>query len=342
MRRRAYPVTTTAFAALGVTALFALRFVGAYSHQALVGVLVVGLVWAAASRGWRLWKGRLYTGLPRAFRERTERPILFQAVGRASFWTATAAACLAVFPRSEEMLPVIAGVAGIAVLRIAASFLPARQANNGPTWVMVAGAVVLVLDLGRAFLGGPAAVAVLAPPFKGEWLVIQGGRSPLQNLHLAAYNQRFALDLLHLRDGRVFGDAQGNAGVHSWEQQLTAPADGTVVAARDDMDDAEGASFVTNTADVAGNTVVIELDSGHFVVLAHLRRGTLQVRAGDRVRRGDPLARVGNTGNTSLPHLHLQVQTHADIWDPDNRSLPFGFEPHGRVPARNDRVGTAG
>ena len=48
----------------------------------------------------------------------------------------------------------------------------------------------------------------------------------------------------------------------------------------------------------------------------------------------------GNSGNTTLPHLHLQVQTHADIWDPDNRSVPFGFEPDGRVLARTGRVGT--
>ena len=40
-----------------------------------------------------------------------------------------------------------------------------------------------------------------------------------------------------------------------------------------------------------------------------------------------------------MPHLHLQVQTHVDLWDPDNRSVPFAFEPDGRVMARNDRAG---
>ncbi len=68
--------------------------------------------------------------------------------------------------------------------------------------------------------------------------------------------------------------------------------------------------------------------------------GTLRVGEGDRVRKGDRLALAGNSGNTTLPHLHLQVQTHADIWDPDNRSVPFGFEPDGRVLARTGRVGT--
>ena len=85
---------------------------------------------------------------------------------------------------------------------------------------------------------------------------------------------------------------------------------------------------------------MIGLDTGHFVVLAHLRQGTLRVGEGDRVRKGDLLARVGNSGNTTMPHLHLQVQTHVELWDPDNRSVPFGFEPGGRVLARNDRIGT--
>ena len=40
-----------------------------------------------------------------------------------------------------------------------------------------------------------------------------------------------------------------------------------------------------------------------------------------------------------MPHLHLQIQTHADMWDPDNRSVPFAFDTDGRVPVRNDRVG---
>ena len=171
--------------------------------------------------------------------------------------------------------------------------------------------------------------------------MLQGGRSPLQSHHLSAYNQRFALDLVYLDDGRIFGGTEGNAAVHSWEQPLLSPADGTVVVARDGVEDAEGTNFVTEVEDAAGNVIVIELDTGHFVVLAHLRHGTLRVGVGDQARKGDPLALTGNSGNTTMPHLHLQVQTHADLWDPDNRSVPFGFEPDGRVLARNDRVGTA-
>lgn len=334
----AYAVVTTLLTLLALAGLLSLRFLGLYSHQALAVVVLLGFGWAVASRAWLGWKGRLNPGLLRGLRGRDSRPQLLQATGRASFWVACSTACLAVFPRSAEMTPLIVALAAICVLRIAASFITSQRTNPGPTLVMVAGALVLAFDLGRAFVGIPSAVVQIAPPFEGEWLVLQGGRSPLQSHHLSAYNQRFALDLVRLEDGRIFSAETGNAAVHSWEQQLLSPADGRVVVARDDMEDAEGANFVTDPADVAGNVVVIELDAGLFVVLAHLRHGTLRVADGDRVRTGDPLALVGNSGNTTMPHLHLQVQTHPDLWHPDNRSVPFAFDPAGHILARNDRV----
>ncbi|MCY4074811.1 MAG: M23 family metallopeptidase [Acidobacteria bacterium] len=341
MNLGAYAILTTLLTLLGVVGLFSLRLVGLYSHQALAVVLLLGCGWAVVSRVGLAWKGRLHLGWWRGLRARDGRSQLLQAAGRASFWAAASAACLAVFPRSAEMRPLIVALAGVCVLRIAASFLTSHRTSTGPTLVMVAGALVLALDLGRAFIGGSAATVHMAPPFEGEWLVLQGGPSPLQNHHLAAYNQRFAVDLVRLENGRIFGDGTGNAAVHSWEQPLRSPVDGRVVLARDDMDDAEGANFVTEAADAAGNVVVIELDTGQFVVLAHLRHGTLRVREGDRVRRGDLLALVGNSGNTTMPHLHLQVQTHRDLWDPDNRSVPFALDTAGHVLARNDRVGAS-
>ncbi len=340
-------IVTTLLTLLALLALFSLRLLGLYSHQALAAVLLLGLAWAVANRGWLAWKGRLQLVLPRGFGRSDRRPEFVQAVGRASFWAMAAAACLAVFPRSAETTTLVAAVVGVSLARIAASFLVPQRTNAGPTFVMAVGALVLAFDLGRAVRGGspvdgPASVVEIGPPFEGEWLVVQGGRSPLQNHHLAAYNQHFALDLVRLDDGRIFTEGEGNASVYSWEQPLVSPSDGTVVVARDEIDDSEGANFVSDPGDAAGNAIVIELDTGGFVVLAHLRRGTVRVSVGDRVRKGDPLARVGNSGNTTMPHLHLQVQTHPDLWDPDNRSVPFAFEPHGRVLARNDRVGVPG
>ena len=70
-------------------------------------MLLLGDGWAVVSRVWLAWKGRLHPGLLRGFRGRDNRPRFFQAAGRASFWAVTAVACLAVFPQSAEMTPLV-------------------------------------------------------------------------------------------------------------------------------------------------------------------------------------------------------------------------------------------
>lgn len=335
--RRLAAVTLTAVA---LVLLFTLRFVGLYSHQALAVVLVAGLLWAILGREGLAWKGRLQAGLRRSFRRTHEPGEMVDAVGRAGFWAITTAACIWVFPRSAEFPPVMAALGAIGVLRVAATFVAAPYSNRLVTLVMVLGGALLLFDLGRSFQR-PAALVQIAPPFEGDWLVAQGGSSPLQNHHLAAYNQQFALDLVRLENGYIFdpsGNTEGNAAVYGWGQPLLSPADGRVTFTRDDMEDADGPDLVGETEDVVGNVIVIELDNGLFVLLAHLQHGSLRVKEGDSVRIGDALAAVGNSGNTTLPHLHLQVQTHVDLWDPENRSIPFAFGSEERVAVRNDRI----
>lgn len=337
---RAWRIATAALTTVALVLLFSLRYVGLYSHQALAVVLVVGLVWAILGRGGLVWKDRLQSGLRRMFRLNRNRAEIADTVGRAGFWAIATAACLWVFPRSTELLPIIAVVGGIGTLRVAATFIAPPGSNRPVTVVMVVAAALLLYDLGRSFLRHDASVR-LAPPFEGEWLVLQGGSSPLQNHHLSAYNQHFAIDLARLVDGHIFDgsrEGEGNAALYGWGQPLLSPVDGRVAFTRDDMEDADGAGTVTETADAAGNRIVIELEDGLFVLLAHLQHGSVRVQEGDPVRIGDELARVGNSGNTTLPHLHLQVQTHLDLWEPDNLSVPFAFDSDGRVPVRNDRV----
>ena len=340
MDDRVYRIFTAALTIIVLVSLLALRIVGLYSHQVLALILAVGLLWAILGPGGIAWKGRLRIEVRRALGMNWHRHESRNAVARASFWGITTVACLWVFPRSTEFVPFIAVLGGIGVLRVAACFVTPRQSNTVASVAMVIAGAIMLADFGRTFVRGSAAVQIAAP-FGGEWLVLQGGPSPLQNHHLSAYNQRFATDLVRLENGSIFDsspEAEGNAATHGWDQPLLSPADGRVVLVRDDMEDAEGVGTVSTAADAAGNVIVIEMNSGRFVVLAHLRQGSLQVENGDFVQTGDALARVGNSGNTTMPHLHLQVQTHADMWDPDNRSVPFAFGADGRVPVRNDRV----
>jgi murein DD-endopeptidase MepM/ murein hydrolase activator NlpD len=60
---------------------------------------------------------------------------------------------------------------------------------------------------------------------------------------------------------------------------------------------------------VAGNTITLDLGGGQFAYYMHLQPGSLRVNAGDRVRRGQALARVGDSGDSREPHLHFEVTT---------------------------------
>jgi murein DD-endopeptidase MepM/ murein hydrolase activator NlpD len=60
-------------------------------------------------------------------------------------------------------------------------------------------------------------------------------------------------------------------------------------------------------ANADGNSVVLDLGDGHFALYAHFQPGSLRVRLGERVRRGQVLGLVGNSGNSDAAHLHFHV-----------------------------------
>jgi murein DD-endopeptidase len=71
------------------------------------------------------------------------------------------------------------------------------------------------------------------------------------------------------------------------------------------LNEPPGSSFTTRTT--LGNNVELKLPGGRYVLYAHLKTGSIRVRRGEPVRRGQMLARVGNSGQTGGSHLHFQV-----------------------------------
>ena len=88
-----------------------------------------------------------------------------------------------------------------------------------------------------------------------------------------------------------------------------AVADGTVVSAIDGRPEQTPGKFPTDISlDAAdGNHVILDLGHGHYALYAHLPPGSLKVHTNDRVKRGQALGLVGNTGNSVAPHLHFQL-----------------------------------
>ncbi|GAA4324449.1 peptidoglycan DD-metalloendopeptidase family protein [Flaviaesturariibacter amylovorans] len=158
----------------------------------------------------------------------------------------------------------------------------------------------------------PKARTLMTFPLSGEWFVFWGGDTREQNYHVVAPAQQGAFDfVMRGPDRRSFRtNGARNEDFYAFGQPLLAPCDGEVVLATDGI--ADNVPGVMNAQTPLGNAVVIRSDAGEYVVLAHFRRGTVAVKRGQRVKAGMRLGAVGNSGNSSEPHLHLHLQDKPD------------------------------
>lgn len=251
---------------------------------------------------------------------------------------------------------------GLLAMIVLWHLLRGRFSGKG-IWRASAGPTVLVLvAFGLGCIGGYMAYlayqgralpaverADIAPPFgPGTYLVGHGGSTKMVNIHLHTLNQsieRFipwrgqsrALDIFRIlplglhKSGWQPSDP---ARYTTFGTSVLAPCDGTIAKAVDGIEDMQVP--VMDRDNMAGNYVAV--DCGRFFVLmAHLRQGSISVQIGDQVEAGDPLAEMGNSGNSSEPHLHVHAQRGLP------QEAPFGGEPlaltiKGVFPVRNDRI----
>lgn len=144
-------------------------------------------------------------------------------------------------------------------------------------------------------------------PFNGEWFVFWGGRTVTDNYHVVTADQRFAYDILIMKDGKSYsGDGQSKEQYYCWGEPVLAPGSGTVLTAIAGLPDNEPG--VMDAANPPGNHVIIDLGNDEFALLAHLQKDSVLVEPGDEVSAGDTLGLCGNSGNTSEPHIHFHIQ----------------------------------
>ena len=175
--------------------------------------------------------------------------------------------------------------------------------------------------------GAPAPVSkaspvVLDPPLRGgPWtaiydpLLMGGHRTAVYTLDgRARIPSRFAIDWIRPpADGAGVGTPGARpADWNGYGEEVLAVADATVARAMDDIPENADPPVVTGTPmapEIAsGNYVSLDLGNGRFAFYEHLRRGTVVVKTGDRVKRGQVIARLGNSGSSSIgPHLHFHV-----------------------------------
>jgi Peptidase family M23 len=201
---------------------------------------------------------------------------------------------------------------------------------TGPVHAAVEGAVSRVsrepaVVLNPPLRGGPW-VAIYDPLLKG------GHRTAIYTLDgRARIPGRFAIDFIRLpAGGALYGtEAPRPPDWNGYGAEVLAVADAVVAAAMDDTPENStapgGVSAPITLENASGNYVALDLGRGRFAFYEHMKRGSIAVKAGDRVRSGQMIGRLGNSGSSSIgPHLHFHV---SDANSPlAAEGLPFVFE----------------
>lgn len=164
-------------------------------------------------------------------------------------------------------------------------------------------------------------VVSITSPLRGDhWLAGNGPsntsghrRSVVVIDGYPAIGQRFAIDWVQLHEnGKTFqGDSLDNKNYLAYGNEVLAVADGIVAETKDSIPQnipGETSRAVPITlVTVAGNHIVLNIGNGQYALYAHLQPGSLRVKVGDHVRRGQVLGLLGNSGNSTEPHLHFHI-----------------------------------
>jgi hypothetical protein len=315
-------------------------FLPAFLPEALaLLVLTLSLV-TAASRAWHARRGGLEYGLLRHPFRRELRPYLLQCLNHwlflALFGVAILAGTFVLVPAQVGSLlslplperipyqPLVISL-GVGALVLAALALVPRPRVQVATNVLVTiGTIFLAIHLVRIYTP-PADPVAIDPPLAGEWGTVAGGRSTLLSHHYAysTPNVRDALDFVRLDEGRGYdGDPKRAESWYGFGEPVLAPADGTVVSVSDIHPD-EPIGELGQTPPY-GNHVLLEIGNHRYAVMAHLKQGSARVSEGERVRLGQQIAAVGDSGNSLWPHLHFHVQD-GPVIDQRARTIPVVF-----------------
>jgi hypothetical protein len=194
----------------------------------------------------------------------------------------------------------------------------------------------------------------IGPPLAGERWVAFNGCCGLDGAHRVSgqavnggiyFAQRFAIDWMRLDEsGRlVHGDPANVHNFTAYDADVIAVADGMVVSILDDLDDQPPGKLpdvsTITLATVTGNHVVLDLGGGVYAFYAHMRNKSIPVVVGQRVKRGQLLGKLGNSGNTSAPHLHFHLMDGPSVLG--SNGIPYvidSFAFAGKIPPEKDEA----
>jgi hypothetical protein len=189
----------------------------------------------------------------------------------------------------------------------------------------------------RTRVSGRRALSVSPPLHGGPYLNFNGccalspHRTAIAPVDGVPYlSERYASDFIRIDEHGVAasGDLTKNESFFTYGEPVYAVANARVVSTRNDLPEGvplvelPGSAFTLQT--IVGNRVVLALPGGRYATYSHLHPGSVRVRAGQRVHRGQVLGRVGNTGQAGAPHLHFQLSNGPDPLASDG--VPYVFD----------------
>jgi hypothetical protein len=197
-------------------------------------------------------------------------------------------------------------------------------------------------------------VLTIGPPLAGKrWVAINGccGADGIHRVSGQAVNggiyfaQRYAIDWMRLDEaGRfVHGDSADVRSYACYDADVLAVADGTVVSVLDNLEDQPPGKLpdvsTITLANVTGNHVILDLGSGMYAFYAHMRKKSVLVQVGQEVKRGQVLGKLGNSGNTSAPHLHFHLMDGLSVLG--SNGIPYVIDSMafaGKIPSDNNET----
>ncbi|MGP4074784.1 M23 family metallopeptidase [Halobacillus sp. K22] len=209
--------------------------------------------------------------------------------------------------------------------------LPKKGPKKGKSYKFSVGiSIVLVIYFGMIAVNGLSgyilpdwdeAIELSFPMKDGVYAFGHGGSDPSINYHNEYLPQQYAYDILQLNPWGMRASGLSPANLENYKIYGTAlysPCSGEVTTAVDEYEDISPQETPNKQASAAGNHVILSC-KGVEIHIAHMKPGTVEVEEGDKVSAGDRLGEVGNTGNTTEPHLHIHAEK-------DGEGIPITFD----------------
>ncbi|MBO9729515.1 MAG: M23 family metallopeptidase [Chitinophaga sp.] len=156
-------------------------------------------------------------------------------------------------------------------------------------------------------------------PFRGTWKVGRGGITADTSHSWNLYTQRYAYDFFMTDTDDKPNNGTGNHldDYYCFDQEVIAPADGTVVAVKNSIPDYTHVGDLSvdwKSRDFRGNYVIIQHAANEYSFIAHFKQGSIVVSTGDVIKQGQLIGRCGNSGHSTMPHIHFHLQNSRKFW----------------------------